>query len=119
MLAVVLCCLLITNVVVNAGSHYAEEDDDDDEYDSEMDDFIEDDSKDTAEQATYNRELRDTLLDVYGYDRQRYRNERPFDDRSMEVRRWSEIDKEERQSARAALLEDAREERRGAQSLAW
>ena len=50
------------------------------EYDSEMDDFIDD----TEATIDISAEIRS----IFGYDRNKYRNEADFDDRSMENNRY-------------------------------
>lgn len=73
-------------------------DDDEEDEDSEMDDFIDDsDSK---------MDVSSMIGAIFGYDRNRYRDEEPFDDRAMENNRFSEVMKEEARSARIGLQED-------------
>ncbi|KFV44852.1 Protein SPT2, partial [Tyto alba] len=63
------------------------EDDDDDEYDSEMDDFIEDEGEPQEEISKHIRE-------IFGYDRKRYKDESDYALRYMESS-WREQQKEE------------------------
>lgn len=65
----------------------------------------------------YDDELRDTLQSVFRYDKDRFKNEKRYDDRQMEVKSWRDIEKEEKRSARLALLEDAQEMANGAADL--
>ncbi|NXT40678.1 SPT2 protein, partial [Pelecanoides urinatrix] len=62
-------------------------DDDDDEYDSEMDDFIEDEGEPQEEISKHIRE-------IFGYDRKRYKDESDYALRYMESS-WREQQKEE------------------------
>ncbi|KAK4821910.1 hypothetical protein QYF61_004556, partial [Mycteria americana] len=64
-----------------------EDDDDDDEYDSEMDDFIEDEGEPQEEISKHIRE-------IFGYDRKRYKDESDYALRYMESS-WREQQKEE------------------------
>ncbi|XP_059083655.1 protein SPT2 homolog [Tigriopus californicus] len=74
------------------------EPDEEDDEDSEMDDFIDDsDSK---------MDVSSMIGAIFGYDRNRYRDEEPFDDRAMENNRFSEVMKEEARSARIGMQED-------------
>uniref|UniRef100_A0A8C0EUJ4 Protein SPT2 homolog n=1 Tax=Bubo bubo TaxID=30461 RepID=A0A8C0EUJ4_BUBBB len=66
------------------------EDDDDDEYDSEMDDFIEDEGEPQEEISKHIRE-------IFGYDRKRYKDESDYALRYMESS-WREQQKEEARS---------------------
>ncbi|NWH71881.1 SPT2 protein, partial [Piaya cayana] len=63
------------------------DDDDDDEYDSEMDDFIEDEGEPQEEISKHIRE-------IFGYDRKRYKDESDYALRYMESS-WREQQKEE------------------------
>jgi protein SPT2 len=74
------------------------------EYDSEMDDFIDD----TEATIDISAEIRN----IFGYDRNKYRNETDFDDRSMENNRFADIMKEEARSARLGRMEDLEDMRR-------
>uniref|UniRef100_A0A672TQ03 Protein SPT2 homolog n=1 Tax=Strigops habroptila TaxID=2489341 RepID=A0A672TQ03_STRHB len=64
-----------------------DDDDDDDEYDSEMDDFIEDEGEPQEEISKHIRE-------IFGYDRKRYKDESDYALRYMESS-WREQQKEE------------------------
>ncbi|NWQ80665.1 SPT2 protein, partial [Columbina picui] len=63
------------------------DDDDDEEYDSEMDDFIEDEGESQEEISKHIRE-------IFGYDRKRYKDESDYALRYMESS-WREQQKEE------------------------
>jgi len=79
------------------------ESDDEDEYDSEMDDFIDD--SDTK------MDVSAEIAKMFGYNRHKYRDE-DFDDRDMENNRFSDIMKEEARSARIGRMEDLEDIRR-------
>ena len=74
------------------------------EYDSEMDDFIDD----TDAKIDISAEIRS----IFGYDRNKYRNEADFDDRSMENNRYSDVMREEARSAKLGRMEDLEDMRR-------
>jgi len=74
------------------------------DYDSEMDDFIDD----TDAKIDISAEIRG----IFGYDRRKFANERDFDDRSMENNRYSSIMKEECHSAKMGRLEDLEDMKR-------
>ena len=74
------------------------------EYDSEMDDFIDD--------AEATIDISAEIRNIFGYDRNKYRNETDFDDRSMENNRFADIMKEEARSARLGRMEDLEDMRR-------
>jgi len=76
----------------------------DSEYDSEMDDFIDD----SDAKIDISAEIRN----IFGYDRRKFRDEDDFDDRSMETNRFSDIMKEEARSARLGRMEDLEDMRR-------
>lgn len=79
------------------------ESDSEDEYDSEMDDFIDD----TDAKVDISAEIRN----IFGYDKRRYKDE-DFDDRSMENNKFSSIMMEEARSARIGRQEDLEDMRR-------
>ncbi|NXI48438.1 SPT2 protein, partial [Galbula dea] len=79
-------------------------DDDDDEYDSEMDDFIEDEGEPQEEISKHIRE-------IFGYDRKKYKDESDYALRYMESS-WREQQKEEARSLRLGVQEDLEELRR-------
>lgn len=81
-----------------------EYDDDDDEYDSEMDDFIEDEGEPQEEISKHIRE-------IFGYDRKKYKDESDYALRYMESS-WKEQQKEEAKSLRLGMQEDLEEMRR-------
>ncbi|KAG3285626.1 SPT2 chromatin protein domain containing 1 [Ictidomys tridecemlineatus] len=81
-----------------------EEEDDDDEYDSEMDDFIEDEGEPQEEISKHIRE-------IFGYDRKKYKDESDYALRYMESS-WKEQQKEEAKSLRLGMQEDLEEMRR-------
>lgn len=84
------------------------ESDSEEEYDSELDDFIDDsDSK-----VDISAEIRN----IFGYDKRRYKDE-DFDDRSMENNKFSSIMMEEARSARIGRMEDLEDMRREEEEL--
>ncbi|XP_068800985.1 protein SPT2 homolog [Struthio camelus] len=85
------------------------EDDDDDEYDSEMDDFIEDEGEPQEEISKHIRE-------IFGYDRKRYKDESDYALRYMESS-WREQQKEEARSLRLGVQEDLEELKREEEEL--
>lgn len=74
------------------------------EYDSEMDDFIDD------TEATF--DISAEIRSIFGYDRNKYRNEADFDDRSMENNRFADVMREEARSAKLGRMEDLEDMRR-------
>ncbi|XP_006865896.1 PREDICTED: protein SPT2 homolog [Chrysochloris asiatica] len=81
---------------------YDEEDDED--YDSEMEDFIEDEGEPQEEISKHIRE-------IFGYDRKKYKDESDYALRYMESS-WKEQQKEEAKSLRLGMQEDLEEMRR-------
>lgn len=81
---------------------YDEEEDDD--YDSEMEDFIEDEGEPQEEISKHIRE-------IFGYDRKKYKDESDYALRYMESS-WKEQQKEEAKSLRLGMQEDLEEMRR-------
>ncbi|KAM9658180.1 protein SPT2 homolog [Trichechus inunguis] len=81
-----------------------DEEDDDDEYDSEMEDFIEDEGEPQEEISKHIRE-------IFGYDRNKYKDESDYALRYMESS-WKEQQKEEAKSLRLGMQEDLEEMRR-------
>jgi protein SPT2 len=79
-------------------------DSDSEEYDSEMDDFIDDSDAKIDVSAQ--------IRNIFGYDRRKFRDEDDFDDRSMETNRFSDVMKEEARSARIGKMEDMEDIRR-------
>lgn len=79
------------------------ESDSEEEYDSEMDDFLDDGD----EKVDIGAEIRN----IFGYDKRRYKDE-DFDDRSMENNKFSSIMMEEARSARIGREEDLEDMRR-------
>jgi len=77
---------------------------DSEEYDSEMDDFIDD--------SDAKIDISSEIRSIFGYDKRKYRYEDEFDDRSMENNQFSSIMREEARSARIGRMEDLEEERR-------
>ena len=69
-----------------------------------MDDFIDD----TDAKIDISAEIRS----IFGYDRNKYRNEADFDDRSMENNRYSDVMREEARSAKLGRMEDLEDMRR-------
>ncbi|NXJ95318.1 SPT2 protein, partial [Corythaixoides concolor] len=88
---------------------YKRQIDDDDEYDSEMDDFIEDEGEPQEEISKHIRE-------IFGYDRKRYKDESDYALRYMESS-WREQQKEEARSLRLGVQEDLEELRREEEEL--
>ncbi|NWU93159.1 SPT2 protein, partial [Upupa epops] len=86
-----------------------DDDDDDEEYDSEMDDFIEDEGEPQEEISKHIRE-------IFGYDRKRYKDESDYALRYMESS-WREQQKEEARSLRLGVQEDLEELRREEEEL--
>lgn len=80
------------------------ESDSDDEYDSELDDFIDD----AEDHVDIGKEIRS----IFGYDKRRFRDEGEFDDRSMENNKFSHIMMEEAKSAKIGKMEDLADMRR-------
>jgi len=76
----------------------------DSEYDSEMDDFIDD----SDAKIDISAEIRN----IFGYDRRKFRDEGDFDDRSMENNRYADVMKEEARSARIGKMEDLEDMKR-------
>lgn len=70
--------------------------DDEDEYDSEMDDFIDDGPQDGLEQVSK------TISEIFGYDRRKYRDVEDDDIDNMESN-FSQQMKEEFFSSKAGL----------------
>lgn len=81
-----------------------EYEDDDDEYDSEMEDFIEDEGEPQEEISKHIRE-------IFGYDRKKYKDESDYALRYMESS-WKEQQKEEAKSLRLGMQEDLEEMKR-------
>ncbi|KAG7268664.1 LOW QUALITY PROTEIN: hypothetical protein CRUP_018375 [Coryphaenoides rupestris] len=79
-------------------------DDEEEEYDSEMDDFIDDGGGDQEEVSKHIRE-------IFGYDRSKYKGESDYALKFMESS-WRDVQKEEARSLRLAVEEDLEEERR-------
>lgn len=84
-------------------------DDDDDEYDSEMDDFIDDEGQPQEEISKHIRE-------IFGYDRNKYKDDSDYALRYMESS-WKEQQKEEARSLRLGVQEDLEEMRREEEEL--
>ncbi|XP_041132236.1 protein SPT2 homolog isoform X2 [Polyodon spathula] len=84
-------------------------DDDEDEYDSEMEDFIDDEGGDQDEVSKHIRE-------IFGYDRSKYKDESDYALRYMESS-WKDQQKEEARSLKLAVLEDQEEMRREEEEL--
>ncbi|XP_008058889.1 protein SPT2 homolog [Carlito syrichta] len=80
------------------------EEEDDDEYDSEMEDFIEDEGEPQEEISKHIRE-------IFGYDRKKYKDESDYALRYMESS-WKEQQKEEAKSLRLGMQEDLEEMKR-------
>ncbi|XP_062973253.1 protein SPT2 homolog [Elgaria multicarinata webbii] len=82
---------------------------DDDEYDSEMEDFIDDEGEPQEEISRH-------IKEIFGYDRSRYRDESDYALRYMESS-WKEQQKEEAKSLRLGMQEDLEELRREEEEL--
>jgi len=78
----------------------------DSEYDSEMDDFIDD-----GEQEV---DYSSAIKEIFGYDRSRYKNVQEESDDDMETN-FATIQKEERISAKLGLQEDLEDMRKEAE----
>ncbi|XP_053741052.1 protein SPT2 homolog [Synchiropus splendidus] len=78
--------------------------DDEDEYDPEMDDFI-DDVEDEQEEVSKH------IREIFGYDRNRYKNESDYALKFMESS-WKDMQREEARSLKLAVQEDLEEERK-------
>ncbi|XP_003214859.1 protein SPT2 homolog [Anolis carolinensis] len=88
---------------------YKRQYEDDDEYDSEMEDFIDDEGEPQEEISKHIRE-------IFGYDRNRYKDESDYALRYMESS-WKEQQKEEAKSLRLGMQEDLEELRREEEEL--
>ena len=82
---------------MNTKRRRIESDDDEEDEDSEMDDFIDD------SEAKF--DISAEIRGIFGYDRRKFRDEEPFDDRSMETGFASQM-REEAISARIGREED-------------
>ncbi|XP_061773569.1 protein SPT2 homolog [Nerophis ophidion] len=74
------------------------------EYDSEMDDFIDDGDDEQSEVSKH-------IKEIFGYDRNKYKDESDYALRFMESS-WRDMQKEEARSLRMAVHEDLEEERK-------
>ncbi|XP_027702583.1 protein SPT2 homolog [Vombatus ursinus] len=91
-----------------ARKRYPEEDEEE-EYDSEMEDFIDDEGEPQEEISKHIRE-------IFGYDRNKYKDESDYALRYMESS-WREQQKEEAKSLRLGMQEDLEEMRREEEEL--
>ncbi|GAA6108078.1 protein SPT2 homolog isoform X1 [Tachysurus ichikawai] len=82
-------------------SSYKRKYEDEEEYDSEMDDFIDDEGGDQDEISKHIRE-------IFGYDRKKYKDESDYALKFMESS-WKEQQKEEARSLRLGIKEDEEE----------
>lgn len=73
-------------------------DDDDSEYDSEMDDFIDDGPEEEEDYSKY-------ISEIFGYDKRKYKYVDEGDDRGMESS-WQQQMREEQISAKIGIMED-------------
>ncbi|XP_064169615.1 protein SPT2 homolog [Anguilla rostrata] len=80
-----------------------------DEYDSEMEDFIDDEGED---QSVISKHIRE----IFGYDRTKFKDESDYALRFMESS-WRDQQKEEARSLKLAVLEDLEEEKREEEEL--
>ncbi|KAJ8390909.1 hypothetical protein AAFF_G00098290 [Aldrovandia affinis] len=90
-------------------SSYKRKYEDEEEYDSEMEDFIDDGGVDQNDISKHIRE-------IFGYDRSKYKEESDYALKFMESS-WREQQKEEARSLKMAVLEDLEEERREEEEL--
>ena len=79
------------------------DEEEEDDYDSEMDDFIDD----SDARVDISAEIRG----IFGYDKRKYKDE-DFDDRSMENNSFASVMKEEVRSAKIGMQEDLEDMRR-------
>ncbi|XP_044522079.1 protein SPT2 homolog [Gracilinanus agilis] len=93
-----------------ARKRYLEEDQDE-EYDSEMEDFIDDDDDREPQE-----EISKHIQEIFGYDRRKYKDESDHALRYMESS-WREQQKEEAKSLRLGMQEDLEEMRREKEEL--
>ncbi|KAG7324362.1 hypothetical protein KOW79_012378 [Hemibagrus wyckioides] len=84
-------------------SSYKRKYEDEEEYDSEMEDFIDDEGEDQDEISKHIRE-------IFGYDRTKYKDESDYALKFMEST-WKEQQKEEARSLRLGIKEDEEEMR--------
>ncbi|XP_067902278.1 protein SPT2 homolog [Heterodontus francisci] len=82
---------------------------DDEDYDSEMDDFIDDAGESQDEISKH-------IKAIFGYDRNKYKDESDYALRYMESS-WKEQQKEEAKSLQLGILEDAEEMRKEEEEL--
>nr|XP_057931910.1 protein SPT2 homolog [Doryrhamphus excisus]XP_057932445.1 protein SPT2 homolog [Doryrhamphus excisus] len=75
-----------------------------DEYDSEMEDFIDDGDDEQAEVSRH-------IKEIFGYDRSKYKDESDYALKFMESS-WQDMQKEEAKSLRMAVQEDLEEEKK-------
>ncbi|XP_008409766.1 protein SPT2 homolog [Poecilia reticulata] len=83
--------------------------DEEEEYDPEMDDFIDDEGEEQDEISRH-------IKEIFGYDRNRYKDESDYALKFMESS-WKDLQKEEARSLRMAVQEDLEEERREEEEL--
>ncbi|GCB72282.1 hypothetical protein scyTo_0001908 [Scyliorhinus torazame] len=86
-----------------------EDDYDEDDYDSEMDDFIDDSGESQDEISKH-------IKDIFGYDRKKYKDESDYALRYMESS-WKDQQKEEAKSLHLGIMEDAEELRKEEEEL--
>ncbi|XP_037307264.2 protein SPT2 homolog [Pungitius pungitius] len=85
------------------------DDDDEDEFDSEMDDFIDDGDEPQDDISRH-------IKEIFGYDRKKYKDESDYALKFMESS-WRDMQKEEARSLRMAVQEDLEEEKRELEDL--
>ncbi|KAF0041336.1 hypothetical protein F2P81_007234 [Scophthalmus maximus] len=83
--------------------------DEEDEYDSEMEDFIDDEGDEPEEISRH-------IKEIFGYDRNKYKEESDYALKFMESS-WKDLQKEEARSLRLAVQEDLEEEKREEEEL--
>ncbi|XP_016091677.1 protein SPT2 homolog isoform X4 [Sinocyclocheilus grahami] len=84
-------------------SNYKRKYEDEEDFDSEMDDFIDDEGQDQDEISKHIRE-------IFGYDKSKYKDESDYALKFMESS-WKEQQKEEARSLRLAVYEEQEEEK--------
>ncbi|XP_041853522.1 protein SPT2 homolog [Melanotaenia boesemani] len=90
-------------------SSYKRKYEDEEEYDSEMEDFID-------EEGDEQEEISRHIKEIFGYDRNKYKDESDYALKFMESS-WKDLQKEESRSLRLAVQEDLEEERREQEDL--
>jgi protein SPT2 len=89
------------------------DEEDEDEYDSEMDDFIDDEEQYESKEKGYSKYIRE----IFKYNPDKYKDDDDDDLANMETDFHSQL-KEESRSLRLGIMEDLEEERKEAERLA-